>query len=296
MSLPAPLTFEFDRSEIVRSAEALGLLGTGRQAAPRVIALLCQPQVTAREVAALIECEPALYARVLKVANSPFHGRRGAIRTLQQAVVLLGLDAVRGIAAAACLDRHLSVDRTIGALDVHAMVTHSLATAIAAEALAKARLPQRGAEAYIAGLMHNLGVAVQLRIEPAGVERLIARRRTEPGADVRRVEADSRIVGHEECIATVFECWGLPSAFVNAARHHHAPAEAPPADRDLAALVTLGATLATASGFAFALEPPDPTHDPMALQLLGIGREELEALTEVVPERVAALKEALREP
>lgn len=281
------------RELILRGAESLGVLGGSGQTAPRLIAMLCRPNVDAKEVAALVGREPALYARVLRVANSPFYGCRTTIRTLQQAIVLLGLDAVRGIAAAACLDRQLMRDRATTTLDLKALVVHSLATAVAAESLARARVPALASDAFIAGLLHNLGIAVQLHVDGEGVRALVERRRADPTADLRRIESQCIAVGHEECVATVFEAWGFPRALVESARHHHAPAGAAEAHRELAALVSLGANLGVRSGHAFVLEPAPVPPDATAMRVLGVEEGDLVQLVDGMPERVAALTHAL---
>lgn len=283
------------RDVILRGAESLGVLGGAGQTAPKLIAMLCRPTVKASEVAALVEREPALYARVLRVANSPFYGCRCAIRTLQQAIVLLGLDAVRGIAAAACLDRQLMRDRETTTLDLKSLVVHSLATAVAAETLARARVPALASDAFIAGLLHNLGIAVQLHVDGAGVRALVERRRLEPAADLRRIEAECIEVGHEECVATVFEAWGFPASLIEATRHHHAPAGAADAYRQLAALVSLGANLGVRTGHAFVLEPVAVEPDPQAMRVVGLEPADLDAVAGALPERVAALSHALLE-
>lgn len=290
-----PVPQQSPRELILRGAESLGVLGGAGHAAPQLIAMLCRGNVNASEVAALVEREPALYARVLRVANSPFYGCRTTIRTLQQAIVLLGLDAVRGIAAAACLDRQLMRDRETTALDLKALVVHSLATAIAAEALARLRAPALAADAFIAGLLHNLGVAVQLHVDGAGVRELVERRRVDPTADLRSGELECIAVGHEECVATVFEAWGFPCALVESARHHHRPGGAADAHRELAALVSLGANLGVRSGHAFVLEPAPVPPDPDALRLLAMDEAELARLVAELPERVSALSQALLE-
>jgi len=87
----------FDRTQILRAAASLGVLGTGANSAPRIMAALCNPEVSPRQVAALVGKEPALYARVLRVANSPYYGQSRSITTIDRALVILGVDAVRGI-------------------------------------------------------------------------------------------------------------------------------------------------------------------------------------------------------
>jgi len=283
----------FDRAQILKAAATVGLLGGGPHSAPRIMAALCNPQVEAREVAALIGGEPALYARVLRVANSPFYGQSRSIASLDRALVVLGLEAVRGIAAAACLDRTVPKNRQQSLVDLRAIVRHSLATAAAAQSLARIRRPALAAEAFIAGLLHNLGIVVQMSIDPAGIQAIIALREAADAREMRALESEQTLVGHEDCIAAIFEAWNLPESLVAAVHDHHDPAAVTPAHRPLAALINLGAHLGLASGHTFTLEHTPASRNPFAMACLGHDDAELDRIAEELPSRVHELNKAL---
>jgi HD-like signal output (HDOD) protein len=279
-------------AEILKAATALGVLGGGAQGAPRILALLCNPTVNAAEVAAVMGREPGLSLRVLRVANSAYYGLARSVSTIERALVLLGLDAVRGIAAAACLDRTVKRASEPAPIDMDALVRHSLATAVAAEALARIRHGSLAPEAFIAGLLHNLGVTVQLRLDPAGVGAMIDALQAMPERDIAALEAERVKVGHERCVAVLFEAWQLPAMLVEAARHHHDPMAAPEQHRELAALVNLGIHLSLACGNTYALEPAATRRNHAAMSLLGLTDEDLDRVAADLPERLARLQEA----
>jgi HD-like signal output (HDOD) protein len=292
----SPARAPIDRAQILKAAASIGVLGAGTHLAARLMALLCNPAVTAREIAALIANEPAIYARVLRVANSPYYGQARAITSMERALLVLGLEAVRGIAAAACLDRTVTRGRDGALVDMQALVQHSLATAAAADALARIADPALAAEAFIAGLLHNLGIAVQIHLDAPGVRAMIQARAVDALCDLRAMEAERVIVGHEECAAVLFEAWQLPASLVAAVRYHHDPLAAPEAHRALAALVNLGATLGLSCGHTFALEPGPVGRDAGALALLALREEDLDRVQAGLAERVAGLRSALLEP
>ena len=281
------------RAQILKAAAALGVLGDGNHSATRIMAALCNSEVNARDVAALIGQEPGLYARVLRVANSPYYGQTRCIGTLDRALVVLGLNAVRGIAAAACLDRTVPRARTGALVDMTSLVHHSIATAAAAESLAQVRHPELAAEAFIAGLLHNLGVVVQIFLDARGIQAIIALRAADDRREIRALESERTLVGHEECIAVIFEEWQLPKSLIVAARNHHEPMRADEAYRPLASLINLGATLGLASGNTFTLEPAPCTRSPAAMSCLGLDDGNLDAVAADLPGRVAELKKAL---
>ena len=245
-------------------------------------------------MASKIRGEPYLYARVLRVANSAYFGQSRAISTLERAIVVLGLDAVRGIAAAACLGRSLPRPHGASLIDTNALLRHSLATAAAAESLARLRDPDSAPEAFIAGLLHNLGILVQVHLDRPGIIAMINERAAHPTRDMRSLEKERSIIGHEECMAVIFEEWIFPDCLIAATRHHHEPLSAPAPHRRLAALVNLGANLGLAGGHTFDLEPAAGTRNAAAMQMLGIGDDQLEDIAFKLPPRVGALSQALQ--
>jgi len=282
-----------DRAQILKAAAALGVLGTDANGAPRIMAALCDPAVSAGQVAALVRKEPALYARVLRVANSPYYGQSRSITTIDRALVLLGVDAVRGIAAAACLDRSMPRRGQDSVVDIKSVVQHSIATAAAAESLARIRRPALAAEAFIAGLLHNLGIVVQLHLDAPGIRAMIRLREAGDLRDMRALESDCAAIGHEDCVGVIFEAWQLPESLIAAARDHHDPMAAAPLHRELAALINLGATLALTGGSTFGLEPSPVARNASAMAWLELDDEQLDGVALDMRARVAALRSAL---
>lgn len=280
-------------TEFLKAATAMGALGANAQSGPKLLAVLCDPQVKSAVVAQWVDQDPVISARVLRVANSPYYGQTRSVTTIARALLLLGLDAVRGIAAAACLDRTLSRGGALVALDVHAVMQHSLASAVAADMLARACRPELSGAAFIGGLLHNFGVVIQAYVDAPGVEAMRAGRRDDAGRGIRQLEAQYAAVGHEECVAALFDTWRLPDSLVMAARHHHGPAAAPDPHRDLAATLNLAAYIGLAGGYTFSLETDPGEPDAGALRQIGLAAADLEPFVREVPLRVTELRRAL---
>jgi HD-like signal output (HDOD) protein len=227
----------------------------------RLVQMLCDARIGGDEICLRIERDSVLCAQVLRIANSPYYGQQRTVSSIRQALLLLGFDAVRGIASAACVAQMMP--KRIPALrDISAVLRHSLATAVACELLAASRVPALIPQAFMAGLLHNLGTLVQGVVDCAGVTALIAARGAND-RELRELEKEHVAIGHEAAAAIVFEAWQLPDSLIAAASHHHHPAEAPEAQRTLVSLVALAADLALACGSTFALEPvqlSEPRH------------------------------------
>ena len=280
-------------ADILEAARAIGVLNSSARSAPRILATLCQAGASPREVAHVIGQEPTLTARVLRIANSAYYGVSRAIATIDRAVVVLGLDAVRGIAAAACLDRSIMRSGDATPIDTGDLLRHSVATAAAAEALARHGHRALAPEAFIGGLLHDLGVTVQMRLDPQGLANLVNVARAGSYADMRTTEARHLRIGHEHCAAVLFEAWNLPAALVGAVRHHHDPTTAPPEQRPLAALVHLGEYLSLTNGMGFGAEWTTDEPSANALEDLKISADQLAEVSAALPRLVAHLQGAL---
>lgn len=283
----------FTDAEIVKAASSLGLLGGGSQTAHRILAALCDTSLGSREIVALVEREPGLAARILKVANSAYYGQSRNIATLERALMILGVDAVRGIAAAACLDRSISRRSHIAGIDPRTLVTHSVASAFAAEQLAKTSGRASASEAFMAALLHDFGVPVQERLDAEGVEALIQALRNDPQAEASALERSLVKVSHAHCAQVIFESWNLPASIALAARHHDDPAGAPGPARELTTIVHVAIQIAIEASFTYPMEPRQLRIDRAPLLTsLGLSEEAVGPISAGLAERVLLLTES----
>lgn len=281
-----------EETQIIRAAAALGVMGGSDATPTRMLGLLCDPLVEPPQVSDLIRRQPALCARVLRVANSPYYGQSRTVKTLERAFLVLGIDAVRGIAAAACLERTAQVCKTRGILDLDALLDHCVATAAAAEQLARALRSPATQETFIAGLMHDFGFLILLSLNPDAVATMVSEWRMQPSVQLHELETRRVGVRHERCAAVAFESWALPPSLIAVATHHHEPMSALPRYRALTCLVNLGEHLAMTAGFPGVFERGQPPDD-RAMHELGIDGDQLAAGAAGLPDRVRAFRGAM---
>jgi len=180
---------------------------------PRLLQVLTQTDVDIQyqQLRELLQVDPALAVRVLKVANSAFYGSR-SITSIDRALTVLGAVAVAGIALAARFDGSI-VPACAESGRFRNLRRHSLLTGVAAKLLAaRAARPEWDAEgAFVLGLLHDLGWLVHLQIER---ERTLRRVATPPIEDGDRTE-------HALLSAALMAHWQLPAQFIDAVRDHH---------------------------------------------------------------------------
>jgi HD-like signal output (HDOD) protein len=281
MSLAPQPEASLYRHQVVAAASRLGLLESGSNSAAQLLGTLCDACADIGRIAGVIEQNPVLCVRVLRVANSAYYGQQRRITTISRAVQILGIDAIRCIAAAVCINHAASRRAHKHLPDITALLLHSLATAIAAEKLARQSECAFAGDAFIAGVLHHLGIVVLASVDNSALNK------TGPA-----IRLDAPSLDHQDCVALILEEWKLPASLVAAAGNHHKPLEAPAEHRKLTSIVSLAATLALASGYTFSLDPVATEHDGAAAELLGLSSTELEVIRQSLPASVHELQSA----
>lgn len=168
------------------------------------------PQADARGVAASVEGDPALTARVMRLANSAHFGLASQVTSARHAVVVVGFSSVRSLAALAVsgLNGHDSVP--------DGFWEHAARVAVGASAVAP-RFGAPAADAFSAGLLHDLGEALLHRFDLAGEASARA------ADDQRAAEVGHFGLDHADAARIALEAWGLPAPFIDAIAGHHLP-------------------------------------------------------------------------
>lgn len=169
----------------------------------------------------LLQADPALAARVLKVANSAFFGRAQQVLSIRRALEILGTAAVTGIAMAASLDGAVHQLGTGHLAYFEQLRHHSLLTAVAARQLARRvrNEPWSPDAAFVLGLTHDLGWLVQLQVKSDSQVGTVGA----PTALDGLVQPPPPEAGHAIWGAALFAHWRLPEEFPEAVLNHHAP-------------------------------------------------------------------------
>lgn len=195
-----------------------------------------------KEVVETLASDASLAARVLRVANSAYYGLPRRVESLQMAVSMIGIRALRRLVMNIATYDVFRVDLLGYGLEGGGLWAHSLATSLAAEELCELVSYPHQEEMRLVALLHDVGKVV---LSPLlGPEDLEAEGQALLAGGRIGAEAERRIFGvdHAAVGAMVAEHWNLSPRFVEIIRCHHAPEDSPNLPRG-SAVVSLADTM-----------------------------------------------------
>jgi HD-like signal output (HDOD) protein len=225
-----PATASTAAAKVVR---VTGELPAMPHIAAQVMEKLSNPNSTARDIHQLISKDQGLAARVLKVANSPYYGACRSISSLRDAVLFMGFDSIRSLIMTAVLKGMFS------ALTLYEKLLweHSIACGVAARHLSKETGYQRTEEAFLTGLMHDIGKTVLLLRVPSAMQDII-QETYNTGSDFATIERQSLGFTHAEVGQIIADQWRFALDIEDAIANHHTPEKARSA-RDLTRIISV---------------------------------------------------------
>jgi len=215
-------------------------LPTMPEVASRLIQSFDDDNASLASLAELIGKDPALAAKVMRLANSARYSPARSVSTLKDAAAALGMDTLRNLALAACLSGTFPV---IPGLDRTRFWRHGITTAGYARILSGA-LQLDADTSYLAGLMLRTGQILMALAEPDQVADVEARA-LEPGSRFS-LEMNRFACSHAEVTAELAARWKFPTPMIAAFRDASLPLEARPFSL-LAAVLHLAEILADAA-------------------------------------------------
>ena len=227
----------------------------------RVMEMIEDPFCSSSDLAKVIQADPAMAAKVLKLANSSYYGFRQKIANIPQAVTLLGFQTLKNTLLAAAVFDMFRLSGT--GFDLPALWTHSVTTATAAKLVAKRAGYPQSEKAFTAALMHDIGKIILARFAPQALTEIVD---TVQSEQLAMYDAEKKVLGlsHPALGAWVLGRWGLPAPIVEAVEFHHHPTRAKDS-LDLAGIVSLANILAHRSGIGFSGDGLRREMDPALL-------------------------------
>jgi len=268
-------------STVTDLVDRLEKLPVQKSAALQVVRLAGDAETSAGQLAKVAAADPALAARILKMANSAYLGLSGRVGTLQFAVTVLGFLTVRSLAATAAAGV-----TSRSALPPGFWPT-STATAVAAGLIAP-RVGARRDDAFCAGILAEIGLALIHQVDPAHHQPLV-RQAVAAGRNPCDAEREAYGVDHAAAGAAVLRAWRFPEELCAAVASHHGPgAPKAPLERTLRA----GRAVASRLPGTILHDPCDIAPDALLAARLTV--EDGDALAQQAADETASLAAAFR--
>ncbi|SEA18855.1 HDOD domain-containing protein [Alkalimonas amylolytica] len=236
----------------------------------RVKQLLESERADMDEVSEVIQLDPSLASKILKLANSAIYNLPKKIDTISKALVVLGAETIYNLVISSAV---ISVCEQVShsAIDMDRFWEQSVHSALIARALGNKVAPRQSEQLYVSGLLHNIGELALCQLDPE-----LAKACEQYSADEKPWQCQRRVLGftYAELSAALLRLWQLPNSIIEPIALQHQP------DKHLRQPAVL--LLNISSRMALANVHPElykQTNllDPFVLEVLGIIQPDLRA-------------------
>ena len=191
----------------------------------QVMSLTASDTSSVQDLTKILNQDQALTARILRVANSAYYGLRNKVTTIERAVVTLGFDMVRNLAASASFIHYFSSQNQHKDFPLNQFWVHATAVGVYSSTLARERGGVDHGDAFTAGILHDIGKLVML-VNLAKEFGQVLERVARDEMDFHEAEMAELGVGHDFVGGLILRRWNIPETLASAVEKHHKPLEA----------------------------------------------------------------------
>lgn len=282
-----PIAAPIDPQTIVKDAiKNVTALATLPEVTTQIITTVEDPRSSAGQLHKIIAHDPSLSARILKVVNSAFYGVSGTIGSVERAIVLLGLTSVKNIAVATSLGQLFRGAKLGVGFSAKDLWTHCVAVGVTARELARKIGSKNPEEVFLAGLIHDVGILVELQTWPEKIQTICSTVKN-TGGNFCEVERQILGVDHQALGKGLAESWKFTRNCQLVAGYHHQPSELSE-DCPHVALVHIADTLCCqADQQGFNLTARNQPLDPATVESLGLNEAAIEEIRGAMAESIS---------
>ncbi len=250
--------------------------------ASKVLELSADPNTSAHQLQQIISDDQAMTARILKIANSAMYSCSRKIKTLTDAIVMLGFNSIRSLVVTSAARNLYNTKTSHSGLKERLMWEHSIGTAFACRLLVEPRLPGLTEEAFLAGLLHDIGKLVLTMRLPAEFDVIV---QTVYNENRSFVETEREYLGfdHARVGSLLVNKWKFSPELEHVILNHHSPEALSPED-PLLLYLDLGNKLCHRLGIGFQEEEDLDVEGCLANQILGLPAEVFNTTAQLLQE------------
>lgn len=254
----------------------------------RIIEAAVDEGTDAEDLRQLIEKDPALAARIIRIVNSSFYAVRQEVADLKSAIALLGTKQIRNVAITVFVSRQFRSKNDKESLNRDRLWDHSMAVGAIARLVSKETNKADAEEAYLAGLLHDLGLLIIDQHLARHVPKIQSR--MNDGETLH--EAAQSVLTFDPSQLGAYVAWRshFPPRLVSAIEFHQKPTEFDDEQRQLTDIVAVADYIATRSGVGVVADCETTDIDDGVLERLGLDETRLGEVWSKVDDTIAAAK------
>lgn len=242
------------------------------------------PNSSAEDIGRAVSQDPALTARILKIANSPFYAVSSPVETVSRAVVVLGEQQIRDLTIGVIANKELAnLKNDLVPMDV--FWAHSIYCGVIAQLLAKSSAIPRTESMFIAGLLHDIGQLVMFKQLPALAREALQLAMDGPD-NLSMDEVERGVFGFDHAMVggELARAWQLPAMLAACMEFHHRPEDAPEFRAEVA-LIHIANSTAVLAELDSTHEIDAPPIHPEAWAAAGLSKEAIADAVEAAREQ-----------
>ncbi len=260
------------------------------QSIAQILELTKSTKSSAHDLTKVCEHDPKLTVNMLKLANSSFYGFTRKISTISHAIVCLGLDTVKSIALTSSTQEMLNNEVPAYALEKGMLWQHSIACSTCARIIAKRIGFKESEEAYIAGLLLDIGKIILSNFAEDEFIRIVEKTKRDK---ISFDKAEQEVLGfdHPQIGARIIEKWNLPPILVEAVQYHHRPEKAE-THKKLTYIVHLADAISCMLGIGLGCDGLMYVLEENTLDILGLSKDDVESIMSELVDNVFGTDES----
>ncbi|MEQ8767313.1 MAG: HDOD domain-containing protein [Planctomycetota bacterium] len=187
----------------------------------KVSQLASQENAEVRRIEELIRVDPVLVGRVLRMVNSAYFGLRSSVDSISKAIIFIGLKNLRNLVIVDSLRDFFIDDGNGDGFSRRRLWSHGVAVGMSAQLIASRLYGSPGEDAFLAGMLHDIGLMVEDQLVSDDLNEAIRRYAQDESSSLVTLEDELVGTNHTlvgECVA---ERWGFPEEVRDAISQHH---------------------------------------------------------------------------
>lgn len=239
----------------------------------KLLQMMDDPDVKVSSMKEVIRTDEGLTVKLLRVANSAFYRGRREVKTIEDAIIVLGLRTVKSMVFSVTVSPVMTKELQGYDLEKEALWKQSQLSAMTAQLIAKKCKFKEVDLAYTAGLLKDVGKVILDEFLKSHLEEVMA---VVEEKSVAFSEAETEVLGfsHAEVGSKVAERWNLPPEIVEVIRYHHDPSLAT-LNPKLAMICHLADNLIMMMGVNLGADGMAYAFNPEAMEMLGLTEQDL---------------------